>query len=406
MKYRPMIGALLLLAAGLVTASCDRNAVITSGNLRIEFDSGLNSRVGSTDPETGTLQAGFGPSEYLETLDFRTGPFRLTSTESLLVSDNTGTGTETQLTGMWTEGTRSVEKRVAIRTYEAFPDVAVFKVRFVNTGEDELLVRSWTVNRYTIQPGSESPGFWSFQGSSSDARADWVLPVTPGFYQENFMGMNQSDYGGGIPVTDLWRRDGGIAVGHLEPFPREVSLPVICDALDGSTEIGITKNYDEPLRLAPGDTLETVESFVSVHRGDYFSTLREYSRLLQDRGMEFAPSEDAAFETIWCGWGYERKFTVEDILQTLPKVKELGIKWAVIDDGFQVAEGDWRVDTKRFPGGSADMKRMVDAIHRYGLKAKLWWAPLAADPGSKVLIDHPDALLINKAGSPQYITWW
>jgi alpha-galactosidase len=87
-------------------------------------------------------------------------------------------------------------------------------------------------------------------------------------------------------------------------------------------------------------------------------------------------------------------------------VKELGIKWAVIDDGFQVAEGDWRVDTKRFPGGSADMKRMVDAIHSYGLKAKLWWAPLAADPGSKVLRDHPDALLINKAGSPQYITWW
>jgi alpha-galactosidase len=49
---------------------------------------------------------------------------------------------------------------------------------------------------------------------------------------------------------------------------------------------------------------------------------------------------------------------------------------------------------------------MVDAIHSYGLKAKLWWAPLAADPGSKVIEENPDVLLINKDGAPQYITWW
>jgi len=227
MKHRPLIGALWLLAAALTAASCDRHTVITSGNLRIEFDQQLHSRVESADPGTATLQAEPGPSEYLATLDGRTGPFRLTASESQSVSDPTGTGTETRLTGSWTDGARSLEKLVDVRVYDSFPGLAVFRVRFVNTGEDELLVRSWTVNQYTVQPGGDSPGFWSFQGSSSEARADWVLPVTPGFYQENYMGMNQSDYGGGIPVTDLWRKDGGIAVGHIEPFPREVSLPVV-----------------------------------------------------------------------------------------------------------------------------------------------------------------------------------
>ena len=33
------------------------------------------------------------------------------------------------------------------------------------------------------------------------------------------MGMTASDYGGGTPVVDVWRRDCGIAVGHLEPAP-------------------------------------------------------------------------------------------------------------------------------------------------------------------------------------------
>jgi hypothetical protein len=44
--------------------------------------------------------------------------------------------------------------------------------------------------------------------------ARWVVPLKPGFRQENFLGMNATDYGGGTPVVDVWRRDAGLAVGH------------------------------------------------------------------------------------------------------------------------------------------------------------------------------------------------
>ena len=127
---------------------------------------------------------------------------------------------------------------------------------------------------------------------------------------------------------------------------------------------------------------------------------------MQQNGLEFVPPEEAAYEPIWCAWGYERNFTLDEVIGTLPKVKELGIRWAVLDDGFQQAEGDWNVNQEKFPRGDEDMKRLVNAIHDQGLKAKLWWAPLAVDPGTQLLEENPNVLLINAEGKPQDISWW
>jgi alpha-galactosidase len=295
---------------------------------------------------------------------------------------------------------------VTISVYDSFPGFLFFDTRYVNTGNKDLRVHGWMNNNYQILKQNSTPDFWSFQGSSTSARADWVLPLKPGFWQENYMGMNDSDYGGGIPVVDVWRKDAGLAVGHLSMVPKEVSLPVDYDQGNNYATVGIMKRYDDFQEFNTGDTLKTIATFVTVHKGDYFSTLKTYSKIMQKKGIAFAPSEPGAFEPVWCGWGYERTFTKEEFIGTLPKVKELGIRWAVIDDGYQIAEGDWRVDKERFKGGEKDMKEMVDAIHGQGLKAKLWWAPLAADPGSKVLKDDPLRKLINKQGAPQYITWW
>ncbi len=397
---------MLLLLLATATLSCKKTYVITSGDLKVEFNQNLYSRVNSMAEGTAPFNEAYQLSDYLETRNFRTGAFRITEATTRSFDGALGRGEELLLRGEFLGQGFGLAKVISVKSFVDFPDFALFNISYVNIGDEDIRISKWVSHQYNINAQWEEPGMWSFQGSSSDERADWILPLSPGFYQENFMGMNQSDYGGGIPVTDLWRRDGGIAVGHVDLFPREVSLPVDWDKYSEEVTIGIEKTYELPLELTAGDTLKTLPTFISVHRGDYFTTLRQYSAFMQAQGIEFAPSEEEAFESIWCGWGYERKFTAKDITGTLPKVKELGIKWAVIDDGFQIAEGDWRVDTRRFPGGSADMKRMVDAIHANGLKAKLWWAPLAADPGSKVLQDHPNSVLINKAGAPQYITWW
>jgi alpha-galactosidase len=92
---------------------------------------------------------------------------------------------------------------------------------------------------------------------------------------------------------------------------------------------------------------------------------------------------------------------------TLQKAKELGLEWAVLDDGWQNNEGDWKLDlAKKFPNGEADMSALVCAIKDAGLKARLWITPLAVDPGSDLLHDHTDMLLLDKDGAPQLISWW
>ncbi len=127
---------------------------------------------------------------------------------------------------------------------------------------------------------------------------------------------------------------------------------------------------------------------------------------MQEKGLHFNPFPKTSYEPVWCAWGYERNFTVQQVLNTLPKVKKLGFKWVVLDDGWQTAEGDWFLNPKKFPRGDTDMRAFTDKIHSYGLKAKLWLAPLAADPGTQLLKNHPDMLLLNKDGSKQLISWW
>lgn len=83
----------------------------------------------------------------------------------------------------------------------------------------------------------------------------------------------------------------------------------------------------------------------------------------------------------------------------------MGFQWVDVDDGYQIAEGDWATNA-RFPGGDKDMRRLTDEIHKRGLKAKLWWAPLAADPGTQCLKEHPEMMLLTEHQTPEYITWW
>ena len=58
--------------------------------------------------------------------------------------------------------------------------------------------------------------------------------------------------------------------------------------------------------IAPGQSMETLRSFVAVHRGDYFDTLRAYSAAMQAQGIRLPDAPKDAFDPIWCAWGYGR----------------------------------------------------------------------------------------------------
>jgi alpha-galactosidase len=398
--------ALLLagaLPASAASAAGDGGPAIAFGDgaLRLEFDAALRTRVTLLPERAHGLRSQWSNSEFLQLADGRCiVRYRLQQQAREAIDGQHGKGQRLLLSGLAAEG---IEKTVDVRLYERYPGFAFVRVAYRNRGTQTLAVKSWTSGATECRTrGGAAPEYWSYSGGTYPDRRDWVQPLKDGFAQENFLGMTGSDYGGGTPVVDIWRRDGGIAVGHVETVPKLVSLPL---AVHGHA-VQIAVCAKDERALGPGERFETLETFVAVHGGDYFATLDAYRRVMADRGLRPAPPPAASYEPIWCAWGYERECTSAMIEGTLPKARELGLGWAVIDDGWQSAIGDWGLNPHKYPGGEADLRALVANIKGAGLKPRLWFSPLSVAPGADLLHEHPDMLLLDKDGAVQNISWW
>lgn len=391
---------LILLSCGNVSND------LSNGNLGFEINDRMQTRL-QWIPANANQLVDFSSSDHLIMDDGTEYElFALNKKTKAAISDSIGKGEVFSFTGDTVLNNGRLTKILTVIKYRDFPDMLLTKTSYINNTEGPLFVKGIRNNNYEIIGGSDTPGFWSFQGESTSERADWILPVVGQFFQRNYMGMNNSDYGGGIPVTCLWRPDMGIAIGHVSKHPELVSLPVEKKDNSDNATIAMEKIYDNAKELLPGDTISSLLSFVQLYEGDCFRPLRQYAELMQRSGIVMPESEPAAFESMWCSWGYERTATFEEVLGTLPKVRELGIQWATVDDGYQIAEGDWDLDPNRFPGGDQEMIDLVREMKKDGLKVQLWWAPLAADPGTKILEEHPEVLMLSQEGKPYDISWW
>src|SRR5580704_7117487 len=373
---------------------------IQSSVLRIEFDHNLHSRVVALFGSNPKLLTPFSASETVTGI--RTwSDFALSASHRERVTDAFGVGERLSLTGKSGE----LRKDISVTIYADFPSIAIFDAAYTNQGTAPLAIRGWANNQYSLSaaPAASVPTFWSYQSGSYEKRPNWVLPLRSGFSQQNYLGMNSSDYGGGTPIVDVWRKDVGLAVGEVEPGPRLISLPV---SMPDARHARVAVHSAREQTLEPGESFHTLHTFVSVHQGDYFRTLAEYRRLMQRQGFQMASAPDSAFGPIWCAWGYGRSVKLKQVYDTLPTVKKMGFSWVTLDDGWQNNYGDWDVDPKKFPHGDADMKALVDRIHEEGFKAQLWWSPLSAVSSSQLLKEHPDFLLLNKDGSKRKISWW
>ena len=374
---------------------------IQSSVLRIEFDHNLHSRVVALASSSPKPLTPFSPSETITGAIRTWSDFALTSAHRESVSDIFGKGERLSLRGQ----SGDLQKNISVTIYADLPSIAIFDVEYSNQGAAPIKIRKWANNQYSLiaLPGAVAPAFWSYQSGSYEKRPNWILRLRVGFHQENYLGMNASDYGGGTPIVDVWNKEVGLAVGDIEPGPRLISLPV---SMPDAHHAHLAVSAKRDRTLASGESFHTLRTFVSVHQGDYFRTLTEYRRLMMRQGFQMATAPESAFGPIWCAWGYGRSVQLKQVYDTLPTVKKLGFAWVTLDDGWQNNYGDWDLDPKKFPHGDADMKALVDYIHAEGFKAQLWWSPLSAVPDSQLLKDHPDYALLNEDGSRRKISWW
>jgi alpha-galactosidase len=316
-----------------------------------------------------------------------------------------------------TSASTGLEETLRVELYDDFPGLALLSAAFRNTGQkavplEELTLQRHRFNATLADSAAAAHEMWSFHGSSIKWGKDEAFAIPAKFSQENIFGTPvkvQGDLGsagGGIPVVAFWTKSVGEAIGHIETLPLVLSIPVKT-AEDGRVSAGL--RLSESVVLKPGDIYSTPRTFLAVYAGDFYEPLSTWSNAVEREGLAKPANNDENYAVSWCGWGYEFGVTPKQMLDTIPKLKELGIHWATLDDGWFTNYGDLQPRPAAFPGDA--LQKMVSDFHAQGIKLQLWWLPLAAEDGqygyggrkyviSDVLKEHPDWMILDKNGKP------
>jgi len=314
-----------------------------------------------------------------------------------------------------------IAKALTVDLYDKYPDMIIMQATYTVTrtaaplGLEQAVSSAFRLDASALDATAKPYEFWSFQGGSYDWGKDDVVRLSPGFTQDNFLGMvsrrvgnDTQTFGGGIPLVDLWTKSAGLAIAHLSPKQAEASMPV---RVEEDQRVSVSVVEKPEIQLAVGEHFTTLETLLTAHTGDFYEPLRRYASLMAEQGIAARKPNQDAYQSSWCGWGYEFNFKPEEMLGVRPKLKEMGIRWVTIDDRWFTNYGDWEPRSDTFPSGVTGIKKMVDEFHRSGNKVQLWWYPLAVEAspgrteshvftGARIAREHPEWLILDRSGKP------
>ncbi len=247
-----------------------------------------------------------------------------------------------------------------------------------------------------------NPGnvIWSYNGGgegpthTGDTLRKIDLTDSQTFTRENIQ-----DYKcAGIPISDIYTAGGGITVGDASATRREVRTPV----QETANSVNVSIKWPGKT-ISPGAAVIAGQSFINVHRGDYYVGLRGYSESMTHLGVnmiDVAAVSAQSYDLRWESWGWEFNWTVDLIIGELDRLQAAGVKQITLDDGWYDHAGDWALNPSKFPNGAADIIRLTDAIHAHGMTALLWWRPCDGGQGnSRLYQQHPEYFVKNQDGS-------
>jgi alpha-galactosidase len=133
--------------------------------------------------------------------------------------------------------------------------------------------------------------------------------------------------------------------------------------------------------------------------GPEASIFNIYAGLLGER---FGRGSVKTAYRVWCSWyGLYTSIDEKSLLDIFDAMGDLPFDVLQIDDGWQIAVGDWQPNAK-FPSG---MEAMAAKIMATGRKAGLWLAPLLVSQSSNTYRQHPDWVLRDESGEPTMATF-
>jgi hypothetical protein len=154
-----------------------------------------------------------------------------------------------------------------------------------------------------------------------------------------------------------------------------------------------------PRPVPAGGRLDSELFYVHPTEPDALEGLERYAeRVAAHLGIVSWTRRGLRVPNGWNSWsgsgstgGYGTQIDEAVILENLDvmatELRDWGMEWFQIDDGYEPAYGDWVWREDRFPNGPA---WMADQIRARGLRPGLWMAPFTPAATSQLAADHPD----------------
>ncbi|MBN2153437.1 MAG: alpha-galactosidase [Candidatus Lokiarchaeota archaeon] len=109
------------------------------------------------------------------------------------------------------------------------------------------------------------------------------------------------------------------------------------------------------------------------------------------------PKDDSGHNALVYVHEITEKRVLDNFDLAFKKLARYGLEYFQIDDGHQVAVGDWVPDREKFPNG---LKPVFDLIHERGAKTGMWIRPFEVSTASELYKAHPDWALEFESSFP------
>jgi hypothetical protein len=193
----------------------------------------------------------------------------------------------------------------------------------------------------------------------------------------------------------------GVALGYLDPTLGLGNL-LMSKAADGQLSVLAESVYAPRILVGRGQVVRSNRLMITTAPNPY-SALEAYAGAVG----KALHGRTGFIVNGWCSWFYTlAQVTEEEVVANTgfaaKHLKQYGLEYIQIDEGFQRWHGDWE-GNERFPHG---MKWLASTIKSHGFKPGIWIAPYVVSEPTAVVQKHPEWLIKNPDGSPQRVGNW
>ncbi len=324
-----------------------------------------------------------------------------------------------------------IQLLLTVELYSEFSHTSIMYAEFKNISDkkeiqlNEVFSNAYQLDATNVNKNLSSHSFYSFYGTDGRIERQKEHIISPKLNLKNFTGRPDSLEGikqgnGGIPIVDLWCKETGIGIGHIETEWQNLYMPIKTEK-NGKVFMAIREvpnlNLLKPYILKTNESYNTVKTFVNLHSLDFYNTVHTFAELMKRKGLNMTtPETDSDYLSAWCSWNDYSTHAMASkkdvmvtklILDRLPDLKNMQIEEVIFDAGWFNNQGDWmpNEDPLTFPKSEKDIIETIKKIHEAGLKVKLWISFLTADEWSEVSKAHPE-WMIKKADGSFHLDRW